>query len=146
MYVLVITKIPLTEHCIARTAEAAGVASLSIWSRGADFDWDSPTLRIRIETLEMDFTDWGDEPDRVLRLENLGPDARIYFVHYKSVGRLRDVLVPLVSCTDCIVDDDCELFVTGQEFIALCEANPSSNSWWLGGCDDVRYCAQAPND
>ena len=96
--------------------------------RGATPDQD-----IRLFPLGEDCSDWADDPQQVAKIEAVGPTREIYAVHFKDVERLKTVLRGLVRGGGCIVDDDHDLFVSGEKFVSLSETNPRANSWWLGG-------------
>lgn len=139
LYVLVITKEPLSEDCVSQVAAAIGM-SLFVSSDGTfHLDMDTPGHRIRIEPTGTDLTDWEDDPDKLLYLRSLGQQLHVYVMHYKSVDYLRAALTNLTHCADYVLDDDYDLFVSGQEFTHLCRQNPNRNDWWLGGMHDVRY-------
>jgi len=139
LYVLVITKEPLSKDCVSHVAAAIGM-SLFVGSDGTfHLDMDTPSHRIRIEPTGTDLTDWEDDPDKLLHLRSLGQQAHVYAMHYKSVEHLRESLINLVNCAEYFLDDDYDLFVSGQEFTSLCRQNPDRNDWRLGGMHDVRY-------
>jgi hypothetical protein len=96
--------------------------------RSVEFDQN-----IRLVSLGADCEDWSDKPSQVADIEAVGPAREIYAVHFKDVERLKTVLRGLVSGGGFILDDDYGLFVTGEEFVRLDDANPGLNHWWLGG-------------
>ena len=139
LYVMVITKEPLSEDCVSQAAAAIGM-SLFVGADGTfHLDIDAPSRRIRIEPAGTDLADWEDDPEKLLHLRGLGQQVHVYAMHYKSVEHLRAALTNLAHCADYVLDDDYDLFVSGQEFTSLCRQNPGGNSWWLGGKHDVRY-------
>lgn len=91
---------------------------------------------MRIEAAGSLLTDWEDEPEKLARLKALEPPGHFYIAHYKDIERLRNVLYSLASCTSFLIDDDYDLFVTSDEFVALCDANPEHNHWWLSWQED----------
>lgn len=81
----------------------------------------------------VDTAGWEDEPERMAHIKSIGPSREIYFVHYKSVERLKAVLCRVANSSEFIIDDDYDLFVAGDEFVRRCAAAPGRNDWWLGG-------------
>ena len=133
LHVIMVATQPLSPTCVAATADAVGATLLVAEDGTYHLDMHANDVRMRIEDMGNGLMDWMDEPDRLARLQQLGDSLRIYVVHYKDVIRLRDVLIGLAQCSDFILDDDYDLFVDGKEFVALCNANPDHNRWWLGG-------------
>jgi len=92
----------------------------------------TPNLDIGFEP-GLDANAWEEQPERMARIVSIGPQREIYFVHYKDVERLRAVLCRVANSAEFIIDDDYDLFVTGEEFARRCIAAPGRNDWWLGG-------------
>ena len=84
------------------------------------------------DAMGSDISDWTDETEKFQRLKAMGPERVVYAVHWKDLAVLKTVLADTIASDDVIVDDDCDLFVTGNEFVELSQRNPG-NRWWLGG-------------
>ncbi|MGB3796550.1 MAG: hypothetical protein WA957_09645 [Alteraurantiacibacter sp.] len=139
LYVLLITPVPLSPDMLARVSELTGMV-LRIDPVDGTFhlDMTSPTRQIRIEPLGSELSDWNDEPGKLQTLKALGPLTQVYAVHYKIADRLRRTLTALANLTEYILDDDHDLFVTSQEFVALSADNPMGDKWWIGGIHNTR--------
>jgi len=132
LYVLLVAPRPLDiEYLRAAAPEMLPVEQEAGRDRFV-FAGVTPSLDVGLEP-GLDKTDWQDEPERLARIASIGPSPEIYFVHYKSVERLKAVLCRVANSAEFIIDDDYDLFVTGDEFARRCAAAPGRNDWWLGG-------------
>ena len=93
----------------------------------------TPDQDIRLFPLGADCSDWAGDQHQMAQIEAVGSAREIYAVHFKDVERLKATLCGLVAAGGFIVDDDHDLFITGEEFVSLCKGSPGSNHWWLGG-------------
>lgn len=84
------------------------------------------------DAMGADVSDWADEPEKMARLEAMGPARTVYAVHWKDLSVLKASLARVIPRDDVILDDDNGLFVTGSEFVVM-SANKPGNGWWLGG-------------
>ncbi|WP_440847140.1 hypothetical protein [Sphingomonas sp. 22176] len=92
-----------------------------------------PSLNVRIEHMGRDLSDWADEPQHLEMISALGDAAEVYAVHFVQAQALREVLYRVATIPNLLIDDDFDMFVDGAEFRRLCDDNPGTNGWWLGG-------------
>ena len=131
LYVLLVTTRPLDIEYLRSAAPDMLPVEQEAGRDRFVFAGVNPSLDIGLEP-GLDTIHWQDEPERLARIASIGPSREIYFVHYRCAERLKAVLCRVANSAEFLIDDDYDLFVTGDEFVRRCAAAPGRNDWWLG--------------